>query len=139
MVPIDKIPTSSSPNRIFNIAKFFQPTDGEPIRSVITTSPEAVVVVWYIQPKQEIPAHQHPYGQDTWTILAGQGQYYLTNGASPHEKIVTQSIAMGDVVVAPTGSTHGVFNHGDEPLIFVSVVSPADAGYQLVERVEGRG
>jgi quercetin dioxygenase-like cupin family protein len=136
MVPIDKIPTSTT--RIFNIAKFFQPTDGAPIRSVITASPEAVVVVWYIQPKQEIPAHQHPHGQDTWTILAGRGQYYLGSEASPakHDRDNTQSISMGDVVIAPTGAVHGVFNHGDEPLIFISVVSPADAGYQLVE---GRG
>jgi quercetin dioxygenase-like cupin family protein len=133
MVPIDNIPTSST-TRIFNIAEFFQPTDGEPIRSVITTSPEAVVVVWYIQPNQEIPAHQHPHGQDTWTILAGQGQYYLNSKAlsSENEAVMTQSIAMGDVVIAPTGAVHGVFNHGDEPLIFISVVSPADAGYQLV-------
>jgi oxalate decarboxylase/phosphoglucose isomerase-like protein (cupin superfamily) len=27
---------------------------------------------------------------------------------------------------------HGVFNHGDEPLIFISVVSPATAGYELI-------
>ena len=39
---------------------------------------------------------------------------------------------MGDVVVAPIGSVHGVFNDGDEPLIFISVVSPATAGYELI-------
>jgi quercetin dioxygenase-like cupin family protein len=120
--------------RIFPSAQFLQPTDGEPIRSVIATSPEATIVAWYIQPQQEIAAHQHPHGQDTWTILAGKGEYYLNAGASPsNNKLgLTQSISMGDVVIAPTGAVHGVFNHGDEPLIFISVVSPADAGYQLV-------
>jgi quercetin dioxygenase-like cupin family protein len=44
----------------------------------------------------------------------------------------TQSIVAGDVVVAPIGSIHGVFNNGDEPLLFMSVVSPADAGYELI-------
>nr|WP_244913281.1 hypothetical protein [Phormidesmis priestleyi] len=38
----------------------------------------------------------------------------------------------GDVVIAHTGCVHGVLNNSDEPLVFISVVSPADAGYQLV-------
>jgi quercetin dioxygenase-like cupin family protein len=113
-------------DRIFNSAKFFQPTDGAPIRSVITVSSATAIVAWYIQPQQEIPAHQHPYGQDTWTILSGQGLYYLDRSGG------TSLIAAGDVVVAPIGSVHGVFNNGDEPLIFISVVSPADAGYELI-------
>jgi quercetin dioxygenase-like cupin family protein len=115
--------------RIFNSAEFFQPTDGEPIRSVITESPAAVIVAWYIQPHQEIPAHRHPQGQDTWTVLSGQGEYYLDRAGAK------QLIAAGDVVIAPTGSVHGVFNHGDEPLIFISVVSPATAGYELISRL----
>lgn len=118
-----------NPIRIFKSAKFFQPTAGEPIRSVITSSPEATIVAWYIQPQQEIPAHQHPHGQDTWTILAGSGEYYLDRDGT------TRSIQMGDVVIAPTGSIHGVFNNGDEALIFISVVSPLDAGYELVEGI----
>lgn len=115
--------------RIFNSAKFFQPTDGEPIRSVITESQEAVVVAWYVQPGQEIPAHVHPRGQDTWTILSGKGEYYLNRDT-------IKSIVAGDVVIAPTGSIHGVFNHSDEALVFISVVCPSDAGYELLSGVE---
>jgi quercetin dioxygenase-like cupin family protein len=118
-----------NPTRIFKSAKFLQPTDGEPIRSVITSSPEATIVAWYIQPQQEIPAHRHPQGQDTWTILSGSGEYYLDRDGT------TRSIEMGDVVIAPTGSIHGVFNNGDEALIFISVVSPLDAGYELVNGI----
>ncbi|MBM0741426.1 cupin domain-containing protein [Phormidium sp. CLA17] len=112
--------------RIFNSSQFFQPTDGEPIRSVITESSHAVVVAWHIKPGQTIPAHNHPHGQDTWAILTGHGEYYLDKVGT------TQAIAAGDVVIAPIGCVHGVFNNGDEPLVFISVVSPADAGYQLV-------
>ncbi len=111
--------------RIFNSSKFFQPTEtGEPLRSVITESPDATVVAWYIQPGQEIAAHIHPHGQDTWTILSGTGEYYLERSGA------TTSIVAGDVVIAPTGCVHGVFNHSDEALVFISVVSPADAGYE---------
>lgn len=112
--------------RIFNSSNFFQPTDGEPIRSVITESENAVVVAWYIKAGQEIPPHIHPNGQDTWTILAGRGAYYLDEAGT------TKPIAAGDVVVAHTGCVHGVINTGDEPFVFISVVSPADAGYQRI-------
>lgn len=112
--------------RIFTSSKFFQPTDGEPIRSVITESKDAVVVAWYVKPGQEIPAHIHPDGQDTWTILTGKGEYYLDQAGT------TKSIIAGDVVIAPTKCVHGVFNNGEEPLVFISVVSPAHAGYQRV-------
>jgi quercetin dioxygenase-like cupin family protein len=112
--------------RIFNSDRFFQPTEGEPIRSVITESPTAVIVAWYIKPGQKIAAHLHPYGQDTWTILRGKGEYYLDRSLN------TKSIVAGDIVIAPTGCIHGVFNHGDEPLEFISVVSPGEAGYQAI-------
>jgi quercetin dioxygenase-like cupin family protein len=112
--------------RIFNSSDFFQPTDGEPIRSVVTESKDAIVVAWYIKPGQEIPAHIHPNGQDTWTVLSGKGEYYLDEAGS------SKPIVLGDVVIAHAGCVHGVLNNGNEPLIFISVVSPSDAGYQLI-------
>lgn len=115
-----------NPTRIFRSSEFFQPTDGEPIRSVVTESQAAVVVAWHIEPGQEIPAHIHPHGQDTWTILSGQGEYYLDKAG------MTKPIVAGDIVVAHPEFVHGVFNSGDQPLVFISVVSPSDAGYQLV-------
>ena len=113
-------------SRILSSSIFFQPTDDEPIRSVITQSKDAVIVAWFIKQGQKIPLHVHPQGQDTWTILEGKGHYYLDNNST------TQLIKAGDVVVAHTGEVHGVFNDDPEPLAFISVVSPADAGYQAV-------
>jgi len=115
-----------SEERIFNSSQFLQPSEDEPIRSVVTESKDAVVVAWHVKPKQKIAPHIHPNGQDTWTVLSGKGEYYLdaTGGA--------KQIVAGDIAVAPLGCVHGVFNSGDEPLIFISVVTPATAGYQLV-------
>ena len=115
-----------STTRIFNSSKFLQPTDEEPIRSVVTESKDATVVAWYIKPGQKIPPHIHPHGQDTWTVLTEAGEYYLDQESN------TKLITAGDVVIAHLGCVHGVFNNGDEPLVFISVVSPAEAGYQLV-------
>lgn len=92
----------------------------------MTESRDAAVVAWYIKPAQKISPHLHPNGQDTWTVLTGRGEYYLDQAGT------TKAIAAGEVVVAHTGCVHGVFNNSDEPLIFISVVSPSDAGYQRV-------
>jgi quercetin dioxygenase-like cupin family protein len=113
--------------RIFKSADFFQPiSEGEPIRSVVTASTDAVVVAWFLLPGQTIAAHVHPHGQDTWTILTGKGDYTIDVAG------ITQPIAAGDVVIAPVGAVHGVRNTGDEPLSFISIVAPAAAGYALV-------
>jgi quercetin dioxygenase-like cupin family protein len=112
--------------RVFNSSQFLQPADGEPIRSVITESKDAVVVAWYIKPGQEIAPHIHPNGQDTWTILEGSGKYYLDKTG------MMRAIAAGDIVIAPLGCVHGVLNDGDHPLVFISVVSPGDAGYEPI-------
>ena len=113
-------------SRIFSSANFFEPTDDEPVRSVVTRSKDAVVVAWHIKQGQKIALHIHPQGQDTWAILAGKGHYYLDNNGT------TKQIMAGDVVVAHSGEVHGVFNDNPEPLVFISVVSPAEAGHQPI-------
>lgn len=112
--------------RIFASETFMQTAEGDPIRSVVTESPHATVVAWLVLPGQRIAAHVHPEGQDTWTILSGEGEYQIeATGA-------WRSIAKGDVVVAHKGQVHGVINRGQEPLRFISVVCPAEAGYRLI-------
>ena len=117
---------SMGQERIYKSANCFQPTDADPIRSVVSESPQAVIVAWHVKPGQRIAAHVHPSGQDTWTILAGQGQYQV---AATGEK---RPIVAGDIVVASPGEVHGVVNDGSEPLLFISVVAPAGAGYELL-------
>jgi quercetin dioxygenase-like cupin family protein len=116
-----------TPERVFSAAAYFQASEGEPIRTVVTQTPEATVVAWHLEPVQQIAAHFHPSGQDTWTILSGEGRYQLSQDGS------TRAIRASDVALAPVGAVHGVLNTGTEPLRFVSVVSPADAGFELIE------
>ena len=112
--------------RIFPSQHYFEPSDGEPIRSVVTTSPDSVVVAWYVKPGQTIKAHRHPAGQDTWTILSGEGDYIFNEFGD------TTKVKTGDIVVAHTNEVHGLHNNSAEPIYFVSVVSPAEAGYELL-------
>lgn len=113
-----------NPVRVFASNAFMQASAGEPIRSVIVESAESVIVAWHVEPGQRIEPHVHPEGQDTWTILSGKGLYQFDATGT------TQPIAEGDVVIAYKGCVHGVLNHGNVPLRFISVVSPANAGYE---------
>jgi quercetin dioxygenase-like cupin family protein len=115
-----------SQDRVFQVAQHLRPNEGEPIRSVVHETKDAAIVAWTVQPGQRISAHVHPAGQDTWTVLAGEGQYQ-TNASGQ-----TTRIAAGDIAVAHAGAVHGVHNTGSSPLVFVSVVSPALSGYELV-------
>ena len=114
--------------RIFSVSEFVRPSDGEPIRSVVLETDESVIVVWHVRPGQEIAAHVHPHGQDTWTVVSGSADYYQGNG------VVTQ-LKAGDIAVAKTGQVHGAMNtDSTEPFNFVSVVAPGNASYALAEK-----
>lgn len=114
--------------RVFNSSHFMLPSDtSDPIRSVVTQTADTTIVAWYVKPGQKIKAHRHPSGQDTWTILSGEAEYMTDLHGS------TRKIRSGDIVIAHTREVHGVHNTGEEPFIFISVVSPAEAGYELLE------
>lgn len=112
--------------RVFQIARFMQPADGEPIRSIVTESPDASIVAWHVRPGQRIQAHVHPQGQDSWTVVSGTGLYQTDAHGT------TVAIGAGDVVIAPKGCVHGVLGTGTVPLVFISIVSPAAAGFELL-------
>lgn len=108
--------------RIFPVADYVRPSAGEPIRSVVLETAESVIVVWHVDSGQEIAAHIHPHGQDTWTVLSGEADYLQGNG-------VTRTLKANDIAVAGPGQVHGARNTGPEPFVFVSVVAPGNAGY----------
>jgi len=86
----------------------------------VTTS--GSVAVWGVKPGQEVPAHTHPDGQDTWVMLRGELAYYLGGG----ERRV---IRAGDVDVADCRQVHGAVNEGSEDAVFVSIYSAPKLGW----------
>lgn len=114
-------------SRIFSVADHVQPSEGEPIRSVVLETDESAVVVWHAHPGQEIAAHVHPQGQDTWTVISGEADYYQGSGSVARLKA-------GDIAIAKPGEVHGAMNHGPLPFIFVSVVASGRAGFALAEK-----
>jgi quercetin dioxygenase-like cupin family protein/predicted nucleotidyltransferase len=114
-------------SRIFSVAEYVQPSEGEPILSVVLETRDSIIVVWHVHPGQEIAAHIHPHGQDTWTVLSGMADYFQGNG-------IVRALREGEIAVARPGQVHGARNTGTEPFVFVSVVASANAGFVLAER-----
>ncbi|TBO28399.1 cupin domain-containing protein [Aquabacterium lacunae] len=110
--------------RVFRVADHLQPSDGEPIRSVVHQTGDAVVVAWTVKPGQRIHPHVHPEGQDTWTVISGTGEYQVDASGQ------TVTISAGDIAIAPTGAVHGLLNTGAQDFVFVSVVCPELAGFE---------
>lgn len=110
--------------RIFPVAEYVRPSENEPIRSVVLETAESVIVVWHVRPGQEVAAHIHPHGQDTWTVLSGTAEYFQGNG-------VVCNLKAGEIAAAKPGQVHGAKNVGLEPFVFVSVVASGNAGYAL--------
>lgn len=65
--------------RVFRVADHLQPQVGEPLRTVVTETADAVVVAWVVLPGQGIGKHNHPQGTDVWTVLSGQGPLWGRN------------------------------------------------------------
>ena len=114
-------------SRIFSVAEYVQPSEGEPIRSVVLETRDSIIVVWHVHPGQEIAAHIHPHGQDTWTVLSGMADYFQGNG-------IVRALREGEIAVARPGQVHGARNTGTEPFVLVAVVASANAGFVLAER-----
>lgn len=114
-------------SRIFHVENHVRPSGGEPVRSVVLETSESAVVVWHAHPGQEIAAHVHPHGQDTWTVISGEADYYQGDGVVAH-------IKAGDIAIARPGQVHGALNTGSVALIFVSVVASGNAGFALAQK-----
>lgn len=112
--------------RIFHSSACMRPNPDQVERTLITGSPQTNVIGWHLLPGQQIDVHAHPHGQDTWVVLEGEAEYLLGGGA-------TRLIRSGDIAVAGPGEPHGARNTGVGPFVFISVVAPADAGFELVE------
>jgi quercetin dioxygenase-like cupin family protein len=66
-------------------------------------------------------------------VQSGTGDYVLDGLGT------TKHIKRGDVVVAQPGQVHGVTctsSSDDEPLVIISVVSPAEAGFEAIDIVD---
>lgn len=111
------IDTLSAPTqRTFDVEQWvrFSPEKATVTEIVITK--HSSIAVWGVHPGQEVPAHTHPDGQDTWIMVRGELTYYLGDG---QKKI----ISTGQIDVAEPSQVHGAVNEGSEDAVFLSIYS----------------
>ena len=91
------------------------------VTEVVATD-NSSIAVWAVQPGQEVAAHLHPSGQDTWVMLKGTLTYHLGNGQR-------QTLSVGQCALADRSQIHGAVNEGTEDAVFVSIYSAPKIGY----------
>lgn len=112
--------------RIFHALEAVQFSSDKATVTELSITHSASVAVWGVRAGQEVPAHTHPDGQDTWIMLRGELTYYLGHG----ERRV---IRAGDVDVANIGEVHGARNEGREDAVFLSIYSAPKLEWQRAE------
>ncbi|PSO75627.1 MAG: cupin domain-containing protein [Cyanobacteria bacterium QH_8_48_120] len=88
----------------------------------IVQTDHSSIAVWAVRPGQEVPAHLHTHGQDTWVVLRGSLTYFLGDSQ-------TQQLNAGDCALATPSQIHGAINEGAEDAVFVSIYSAPEIGY----------
>jgi quercetin dioxygenase-like cupin family protein len=102
--------------RTFDVEKSVRFSDKQAIVTEIVTTKYSSIAVWGVRPGQQVQAHTHPDGQDTWIVIRGELTYYLGNG---DKKI----ISAGQIDVAEPLQVHGAINEGTEDAVFLSIYS----------------
>ena len=113
--------------RIFTVKDIVKFSGEKAVVTEIVATEYSSIAVWGVKPGQEVEAHIHPKGQDTWIMIQGELTYYLGNGQS-------KKIKAGQIDVAPKNVVHGCINESKEDAIFISIYSPRNIGYEKVNK-----
>ncbi|MCU0536934.1 MAG: cupin domain-containing protein [Hydrococcus sp. Prado102] len=108
--------TLPSSERTFDVEELVRFSDEKAIVTEIVIADRSSIAVWGVRPGQQVQAHTHPDGQDTWIVIRGELTYYLGNG---RKKI----ISAGQIDVAEPFQVHGAINEGTEDAVFLSIYS----------------
>lgn len=108
--------------RIFALEAYASFSDEKAVVTEVVITKNSSIAVWGVRPGQEVQAHAHPDGQDTWFMLRGALSYYLGNGQR-------QTLSAGEFAIADQDQVHGAINEGTEDAVFVSIYSAPEIGY----------
>ena len=109
--------------RTFDPASLVEFSESKATVKEVVITEHSSIAVWGVRPGQEVPAHIHPDGQDTWVMLRGALTYYLGNGER-------KTIRAGEFDVADHHEVHGAINKGTEDAVFLSIYSAPKIGYE---------
>jgi mannose-6-phosphate isomerase-like protein (cupin superfamily) len=97
-------------------------------RRVISTGPNAQVVVMSIPPKGEIGEEVHEHVDQVLAFVAGEGVAVLEGQESP--------VGPGRLVLVPAGLRHNVVNRGPSDLQLYTIYAPPEHANGTIHRTK---
>ena len=88
-------------------------------RSDVVNNKELLMVRANMEPHDSHPFHSHPTREEIIYVVSGRAEQWVGE-----QKRILQ---VGEVAFIPKGEVHGTWNPFDEPLVFLAILSPANA------------
>jgi quercetin dioxygenase-like cupin family protein len=98
-------------------------------RSDIVSNEHLLLVRATMDPHREHPFHTHPTREEIIFVISGQAEQWVGT-----QKRVLKA---GEMAFIPMGEVHGTYNPHDEPLVFLAILSPANAPEPGIVDVSG--
>lgn len=93
-------------------------------RPGLTDSEHFLAVRVHVAPGNGHPFHYHSTMEEIIYVLSGRAEQWIEEEQ--------RDLGPGEMVHIPKGVVHGTYNAGDQPLVFLAVLSPS-------EELEGEG
>ena len=88
-------------------------------RSDVVENQHLLLVRANMEPRRCHPFHTHPTREELIYIVSGRAEQWV---GKEH-----QILGPGEMAFIPMGETHGTYNPFDEKLVFLAMLSPANA------------
>ncbi len=88
-------------------------------RSDIVSNEHLLIVRATMAAGDSHPFHNHPTREEVIYVLSGRAEQWV--GRQKRELVA------GDMAFIPMGEVHGTYNPHSEPLVFLAILSPANA------------
>ena len=88
-------------------------------RSDVVSNDHLLIVRATMAAGDSHPFHNHPTREEVIYVLSGRAEQWV--GRQKRE------LSAGDVAFIPMGEVHGTYNPYAEPLVFLAILSPANA------------
>ncbi|MEI6712915.1 MAG: cupin domain-containing protein [Verrucomicrobiota bacterium] len=89
-------------------------------RADVVANEQLLLVRANMAPHREHPFHCHPTREEVIYIISGTAEQWVGK-----EKRILKA---GEMAFIPMGEVHGTYNPYDAPLVFLAILSPANAG-----------
>jgi len=107
---------------VFTINEWLSRPDIVPCRDLL-------LVRATMEPGRSHPFHCHPTREEIIYVISGKAEQWC---GETH-----RILGPGEMVLIPKGEVHGTYNPHSEPLVFLAILSPAEAGEPAVVDVSG--